>query len=160
MTSDGGRIGLAIDGGQVLLRFEGDVRLSLCTTLDDLIERLFDDAHPTRLLVDLGPAINIDSTCLGLIAKLGIETDRQLGFKPQIFCTNQDVQSQLDSLGLMPLFDVCGHAPTDDAQALSAAPCTAVDAQPVVLQAHRILMDLHASNEGRFQDLVQALDRS
>lgn len=159
MTPPAGSIGLAGENGEVMIRFQGDVRLSLCTTLDDLIERLFADCQPTHFVLDLGPATNVDSTCLGLIAKLGIESERRLSRQPQLYCTNADVQSQLDSLGLMPLFEPCAAAPDAIDVPVSLSPCAPVDAQPVVLEAHRILMDLQPSNQGRFQDLVRALDR-
>ena len=73
MSSDNGEILLAKGPERWSFKFVGDVRLSLCTTLDQLIGDVFSAGYPGVLEIDLTPAINIDSTCLGLLAKLAMQ---------------------------------------------------------------------------------------
>jgi len=71
LNSDTGEILLAKGPERWSFKFVGDVRLSLCTTLDQLIGDVFSAGYPGMLEIDLTQAINIDSTCLGLLAKIG-----------------------------------------------------------------------------------------
>lgn len=125
MNAPIGSIGVATIDQRIVVRFDGDVRLSLCTTLDDLIDKLLSDQHAVQILVDLRAASNIDSTCLGLIAKLGIESQKRYGHRPTLICPDGDVLSQVSGLGLMDLFD---HQETS---VDPTPPVLSIDTQPV-----------------------------
>lgn len=151
---------MAVVDRLMVIRFDGDVRLSLCTTLDDLIDRLLVGSEHQGVLIDLTPAHNIDSTCLGLIAKLGIESQQRYGKAPTLVCPVGDVFSQVDGLGVLDLFD---HHARFDLGSVPVRPLEPVDcadsaARPLVLQAHQVLMGLNEQNQILFTDLVKALD--
>ena len=67
-----GRILVAAHDGIYVLLFEGDVRLTLCTAVDGFLEKMFHDQQFKSVLVDLSRTDSIDSTSLGLLAKLGV----------------------------------------------------------------------------------------
>ena len=67
-----GKILFAEQEGIHILRFEGDVRLSLGPTISRFLERIKTCSEFRSLIVDLSDATAIDSTALGLLAKLGI----------------------------------------------------------------------------------------
>ncbi len=139
-----------------ILGFNGDVRLSLCTTLDDLIEGIFDQI-PSQLMVDLSTAQNIDSTCLGLLAKLAMRYQVETQRLPQLLCPDGDLSDLIESLGLETLFESVDALPVIDAQALPLKTCDAQSASPLVLQAHETLAELNQANQAQFQGLISAL---
>ena len=65
-----GQVLAASDGGAYVLRFVGDVRLTLCASIEDYIEQMLDDPQFSSVWVDLCDAEGIDSTTLGQLAKL------------------------------------------------------------------------------------------
>ena len=68
-----GRILVGDHDGVYVLRFEGDVRVTLSGSFDHYMERILVDGSLDSVLVDLTDAIAIDSTSLGVLAKLSIK---------------------------------------------------------------------------------------
>ena len=68
-----GRILAASHDGAYVLRLVGDVRLTLCATIDDFIDRMFADPDFASIWVDLCEAEGMDSTTLGMLAKLALK---------------------------------------------------------------------------------------
>ena len=155
-----GSIGLAEIDDQIIVRFTGDVRLSLCTTLDDLIDRLLEPSAAGDVIIDLVTATNIDSTCLGLIAKLGIQVQAQFDRTPVLICPPGDVLSQISGLGLMDLFQYSDQTVpvSTSVEPIQTIGCEGADVKPIVLKAHQVLMNLNHDNQALFKDLVKALD--
>lgn len=67
-----GRIQFAEQDGTFVLKFVGEVRLTLCSALDATIERIFTALNFSAIVIDLTETRSIDSTTLGLLAKLSI----------------------------------------------------------------------------------------
>ena len=67
-----GTIKFAEQDGTFILKFIGEVRLTLCSALDATIQRMFNASNFSAIVIDLTEAYNIDSTTLGLMAKLSI----------------------------------------------------------------------------------------
>ena len=79
-----GKILAAHHDGAYVLRLEGDVRLTLCTTIDEYFQRMFDDPEFASVWVDLCGAEGIDSTTLGMLAKLALQVEEKFVFQPGI----------------------------------------------------------------------------
>jgi len=94
-----GRILVASDGGTFLLRFVGDVRLTLCVAIDDYLQQMFNDPDFEAVVVDLSQAQGLDSTSLGLLVKLAQETHTQTGKKALLVSSEGDVHRALQSVG-------------------------------------------------------------
>lgn len=161
----GGKIHTAVDNGRYLLRFEGDIRLTLCAALDDYIESMFADPAFESVSVDLSPATGMDSTSLGTLAKLALKAEKDYEMQPLLFTTNPDITSVLESMGLDEVFSV--QQTTSDMESCDgllssiSANSESVDESDVrkrVVEAHRILMSLNAENRLAFKDLMQSLN--
>ena len=154
-------IQIAKQPNQWVFVFQGDVRLSLCTTLDELIDSVFSEETPSELAIDLSQAANIDSTCLGLLAKLALHFHKTVGVLPGLHCPSQDLVELIESLGLESLFEWHDDAPMAAGQSVALKACDAQAAQPVILQAHETLSQLNDANQAEFHGLIHALkDRS
>ena len=155
-----GRILVASHNGVYVIVFEGDVRLTLCTTVDDYLEKMFQDPGFRSVIVDLSGTDNIDSTSLGLLAKLSIQADKSFSLRPTLISTRKDITRILLSMGFDEVFDLV-EEPLEHHEQLAELPELAASEEDVrlrVLDAHRTLMSLNESNRDTFHDLVAALE--
>ena len=155
-----GRILAAHHNGIYVIRFEGDVRLTLCTTIDDYFERMFEDPAFTSVWVDLCNAEGLDSTTLGLLAKLALTVKQRFGFQPAIFSCDQGINRLLKSMGFQRLFELreelCGDE--DEATAIPVVEGSEAVVKEKVIEAHKVLMELSPENRARFKDLLAVLE--
>lgn len=157
---NGCRISAASDHGAHLLRLEGDVRLVMCTALDEYFERIFNDPDFVSVWVDVTNATGLDSTTLGMLAKLAIQTHEKFGFRPALFSANPGIKRLLNTMGFAELFDLrdsaCGGF--EAAVDLPQVPASEEEVREKVIEAHRTLMELSPENRDAFEDLVKTLE--
>ena len=162
-----GKILVASDSGTFVLRFVGDVRLTLCVAIDDYLLQMFSDPTFEAVVVDLSEAEGIDSTSLGLLAKLAQETQEQTGRSALLVSDTGDVHRALQSVGVDDLFEAT-EAASHELSSRVLPPSYLDEAGRValrerVLDAHRRLMSLNEANAKEFKDLVaqlEALDKA
>lgn len=155
-----GRILVGDHQGVYVLMFQGDVRLTLCTAVDSFLDRMFEDAGFRSVVVDLGQTESIDSTSLGLLAKLSIQTGKRFGYRPTLVSTRPEITRVLVTTGLDDVFNVVDQ-PLEHGEQLGDLDCRAATEDEMrsrVIEAHRILMDMNESNRAAFQDLVRTLE--
>ena len=86
-----GRILVAEDQGVYVIKLVGDVRMVLCASLNRYIESIFQRGDAKEVLVDALLASGVDSTTLGLLAKLAIHSNKHFNLKPKLFCTDEGI---------------------------------------------------------------------
>ncbi|MNT84274.1 hypothetical protein D3C72_2242660 [compost metagenome] len=75
------------------------MRLTLCSALDATIEKIFTALNFSAIVIDLTETESIDSTTLGLLAKLSILSRQKVGLLPTVVTTNPDISRLLQSMG-------------------------------------------------------------
>lgn len=157
-----GRILAASHKGAYVLRLEGDVRLTLCTTIDEYLQRMFDDPEFASVWIDLCEAEGIDSTTLGLLAKLALTVKEKFGFEPAIYSCESGINRLLKSMGFQRLFELHEEACSnlDDITEIPTVDGSEEAVKAKVIEAHRALMGISDENRARFKDLMAALERS
>lgn len=157
-----GRILAASHNGAYVIRLVGDVRLTLCTTIDEYFQKMYEDPKFASVWVDLCDAEGIDSTTLGLLAKLAKAVKDRFGFQPAIFSCDPGINRLLESMSFDRLFEiheeVCNN-PEDIAE-IPLAAGSETEVKEKVIEAHRVLMGISDENHARFKDLLSALERS
>ena len=107
-------------------------------------------------------AEGLDSTTLGLLAKLALTVKQRFGFQPAIYSCDPGINRLIKSMGFQRLFElreeVCG-AP-EEATAIPAVEGSEDVVKEKVIEAHRVLMELSPENRSRFRDLLNVLERS
>ncbi|VTM10106.1 anti-anti-sigma factor [Pseudomonas aeruginosa] len=93
-----GKIQFAEQNGSFVLKFVGEVRLTLCSALDSTIEKIFAALNFSAIIIDLTETQSIDSTTLGLLAKLSILSRQKIGLLPTLVTTNPDITRLLQSM--------------------------------------------------------------
>lgn len=155
-----GKMLYAVHEGTYVIKLCGDVRVSLCATIDDFLDRMFHDPELCSVLIDLTEAESIDSTTLGLLAKVSLNTQPQCHCSPTIVSTNPDITRVLSSMGFEKVFNIIDEEPQTSA-AWDEMPLRVTTDKEVcakVLEAHKILMTLNERNQLTFQSVVAALE--
>ena len=157
-----GTIQFAEQNGTFILKFVGEVRLTLCSVLDATIEKIFNASNFSTIVIDLTETSSIDSTTLGLLAKLSILSRQKVGLLPTVVTTHPDITRLLESMGFDQVFNIV-NKPLPCPECLADLPSQDQSEEVVrskVLEGHRILMGINDSNREAFRDLVSALERT
>lgn len=156
---DKGKILVGESGGNYLIKMTGDVRVTLCTSLNQYINSIFKRNDVKSVLIDLRDTDGLDSTSLGLLAKLALYSERRYGVVPILFCTNESILKTLEVMALDELFDVICSDTADEA-ILRELPCEPDEgrAREDVLEAHRLLVEINPECEAEFIDLIRYLE--
>lgn len=154
------RILHAVHDGIYVIKFVGDVRVPLCVCLEGFLDRMFADKSLQSVLIDLTETTGIDSTALGLIAKIAVALRERLQRRPVILSTNPDVTRILSSMGFDRVFVIVEKASQVDEPLaeLEMVEPSEQDLTRNVIDAHRVLMGMNARNRATFRDLVEALE--
>lgn len=157
-----GKIKFAEQDQTFVLKCIGEVRLNFCAVLNETIEQAIATGNSKAIIIDLTEVTSIDSTTLGLLAKLSILSRKSFGMLPTLASTNPDISQQLDAMGFAQVFNIV-HTPAPCPECLSDLPDQPQSEEVVrerVLEAHRILMELNESNRTAFRDLVSILEET
>ncbi|MDC0172960.1 STAS domain-containing protein [Gammaproteobacteria bacterium] len=157
-----GKILVSDQLGNHLLKFTGDVRVTLCGTLNRYIESIFGCKNVKRVVVDMLEAEGLDSTTLGLLAKLGLHCRQRYGLNIEVFCQNSSILRTLESMSFDEIFDIFDQLPDFDSNTdfheIGAQDLPVDELRQQVLEAHKILVRLSDDNQQEFQDLIKALE--
>ncbi|NYS60924.1 STAS domain-containing protein [Vreelandella salicampi] len=162
MLIEEGRIKAAFESGVFVLKLSGDVRLTLCATLDSQAQQLAQTPGLKALMIDLREATNVDSTALGFLAKVAMAVKGRLEQSPTIIVDNPDVRQMLDVMGFARFFTLmqeplAENLPTAEEE-LPEVPADEEGLRNRILEAHRILMHINDHNREQFQPLVEMLE--
>ncbi|MFT7108426.1 MAG: anti-anti-sigma factor [Psychrobacter glaciei] len=161
---DAGKILVAQSNGIYIVKFVGDVRLSLCSTLDKYTDEMFESDTFKTVIIDLTETQCIDSTSLGQLAKISILYKKQYGQVPTIISTNGDINRILTSMGFDQVFHIIKELVSKveylDQQELAVEVINEQEMKDRVLEAHKLLMDMNQNNYDAFQDLVNSLEEN
>jgi anti-anti-sigma factor len=156
-----GRILAAHHHGAYALKLVGDVRVNLCSSIDDYLDHMFEDPEFQSVLVDLCEAEGVDSTTLGLLAKLALRARKQYGLTPVIYSCRNGINRLLQSMAFGKIFDIRQESFVNG-EVIKEIPAVSGDPEEVrdkVIEAHRVLMDMSEENRERFRDLVTTLEK-
>lgn len=161
-----GKIFIADQADVCVIKLVGDIRVTLCSSIDKTIESIFSAPHQYRdIIIDVMQADAIDSTSLGLLAKLSLSAQQRYGIKPTIFSNNPSITKLLNSVGFNQIFRIVTEfkqAP-DTSCCCELADTLSISEESVrqkVIEAHKILMSLNNENRETFRELVNTLEKN
>ncbi len=154
-----GKIEVANKDGIYVIKLSGDVRLNLCSALENYLDQMFLDDQFKTVLVDLSDAEGVDSTTLGQLAKISIVSQDKFGLVPTIISPREDITRILLSMGFDKVFYIIGEMPAhiSDLDELSCEQLDEEQMRDKVIAAHEILISLNEDNKHAFQELVDCL---
>ena len=158
-----GKILVAQHQGAFVIKLIGDVRLTLCTTIDDFLKKMFSNPSFLSVVIDLEEAEGIDSTSLGLLAKLAVQAKQRYQLIPIVVSPNPNITRLLTSMGFDKVFNICDSIMERTSVKLGELPVVCADEDRIrskIIEAHRVLMDLNDDNREAFSALVTTLEAS
>ncbi|ENV35411.1 hypothetical protein F960_00357 [Acinetobacter gerneri DSM 14967 = CIP 107464 = MTCC 9824] len=156
-----GHVEYASLNGTHIFKLIGEVRALSCISLDKLLAKIEQQDNVVGAIVDLTETTFIDSTVLGILAKLGLKLKQTHHIQAVMLSTNQDITTLANSMGLGQVFVIlnyCGD-PSVCTRALIDEHITQNAMLDTVLDAHKTLMKLNASNQNMFEPLVKQLEK-
>jgi anti-anti-sigma factor len=156
-----GNILAAEHAGHYVLKMSGDVRVNLCAMIDEYLESMFSDEQFCAVILDLTEVKGVDSTTLGLMAKLALQTHKLIGDYPVLFSPNASITRLLHSMGFDSIFVIREQVgKQEDWSVLPVVPADEDNIRGRVIMAHRTLMSLNETNREDFSELVNTLERT
>ena len=156
-----GHVEYASLNGTHIFKLIGEVRAQSCISLDKLLGKIEQQANVIGAIVDLTKTTFIDSTVLGILAKLGLKLKQAHHIQAVMLSTNPDITTLANSMGLGQVFvilDYCGD-PNVCTLKLMEEHVTHQNMLTTVLDAHQTLMKLNENNQNMFEPLVKPLQK-
>lgn len=158
---DKGRVLHASRGGIHVLRFIGDIRYPLSPSLERFLDQLFAEAQPAGFVIDLTETSSIDSTNLGLIARIANRMRTNGGGRVTLVSDREEINEVLTSMGFDRVFDIVqpGEPFPKETERVPLREADRETMLRTVLEAHRTLMALNERNRELFRDVVTLLEQ-
>ncbi len=161
-----GDIRYAKKDGVCVLKLTGDIRYTtgpaavISRSLDTFFDRLFEAGDIQDVVVDMTETTAIDSTNLGLLARLYTWMAERGGRRPTLVSTNPDVTRTLESVGFDQVFTMVREprATVEQLERLPLVEGSQREMLQLILDAHRRLMDMSEDNAEMFAPAVALMD--
>lgn len=156
-----GQILISDKADHYLIKLVGDVRLTLSGSLNRYMDVLFGNNNVQSVVVDMLDAKAVDSTTLGLIAKLGLHCREQYQMNVKLFCQNPSIIRTLECMSFDEIIDIFQQSPDQfdaELRCLDAVTSEVDEVRQQVLEAHKLLIKLNPKNGAEFTDLINALE--
>ena len=156
-----GKILISDKADEYLIKLVGDVRLTLSGSLNRYMDVLFGNNNVKSVVVDMLDAKAVDSTTLGLIAKLGLHCREYYQMNVKLFCQNPSIIRTLECMSFDEIIDIFQQSPNEfdaELRCLDAVTSEVDEVRQQVLEAHKLLVKLNPKNKAEFTDLINALE--
>lgn len=146
-------------GNTYILKLVGDIRYTMGCALGDFLNDLFARADYDDIMVDLTEAHSIDSTSLGLLARIANFNRERFHHKTTLLSNNTDVNQVLDNLGFYDIFDIRDTGETISAKLrqLAIQEPAKDELTRIVYEAHRTLSEINPQNREAFKCVIEHL---
>ena len=129
------------------------------------IKRFTDDLVGQKicgLVFDLSEAENLDSTNLGLLARVADRALSRCGCRSVIVSTREDINCVLASMGFDQIFtivrDTAREAQGPAGEEIESTPTAEAELRNVMIEAHRMLMGMSEAGRVQFEEVVKCLE--
>ena len=142
------------------IRFVGVIRYSQCAGLESYINQMFKNPMFSGLAIDLEQAEMLDSTALGLLAKLSIEFKKISTDKPTIFIQTGELAHILKRVCFDQVFNIVSKPKESNGIDYVELASVSQDEKQVlksVVEAHRNLAQISDANKSYFTDITKAI---
>lgn len=160
MTTQSGAL-VGVSGNIGYLKLVGDVRYPDAPAIDRAVGALFVRGKCESFVIDMREVGQVDSTILGLVARVGGTSLKCCGRRAVIACDQVETLAGLRAVGFDDVFVVVANPP-EEPPALERVVQTAtsgVELGETMLAAHRELMELSDDMRRELEPSVAILER-
>ncbi|MDD5596689.1 MAG: STAS domain-containing protein [Victivallaceae bacterium] len=155
-----GKILYSQDDQLYFIKMSGNLRFTLGREFDNLLNMIFCDPEVQDVMIDLREAEYLDSTILGLLAKIANFMIKKFQKKALILSVNENINYLLENIGLSDVFTLIKNG--DTPESLKKLPETDRNGWKealTILDAHRQLVNMNEKNRAAFKDVVELLEK-
>jgi len=152
---------LAEDSGKYFVKIIGSARYTNCIDFACFVNKLIEELTFEDILVDLSDTDFLDSTNLGLLAKLAGAVYTKYERKMTVITTHPDICDVLRNTGFDQIMLLIEHPVDYTSELNEIQDITTVDKNmaKVMLDAHKTLIELNETNRQEFHSVVEMLSR-
>ncbi|KOR28585.1 hypothetical protein TI03_04400 [Achromatium sp. WMS1] len=137
------------------------MRYPLAPAFNALLDRIFATPGDYHFVIDLSNADNIDSTCIGILAKIANRSSNQN--RPIIITGTKDIRELLLAVCFNQFFDLVetvdsNASPPKETKSVPDVNLPQKDMLTLLLESHKRLCGINAKNHAIFKDVVEALE--
>ncbi|MFP4417623.1 MAG: STAS domain-containing protein [Fibrobacterota bacterium] len=138
----------------------GNINYTISQEFDTFLRQVFTDSSIHSFIIDMRETEYIDSTNLGLLARIQEHSLSRLHTRVTIISTNPFITEILTNLGFDRIFDMITEAPSinDCMHEVPHEECCREKVAPIMLKAHRYLMSINEKNRQMFRNVVNYLE--
>lgn len=143
------------------IKLTGNLRFTSGRNFDSLLKVMFKDPDIKDIMIDMTEAEYLDSTMLGLLAKIANFMLKKFKRKVTVLSLNKDINYLLDNIGLSDVFIVvesCDYTP-ETLQKIPDIKGSEQENALTILDAHRQLVKLNEKNQSVFKDVIDLLEK-
>lgn len=144
-----------------VIKLVGHLTYTNSGDLDGFINRIAAEGNFANILIDLTEAESLDSTNLGLLARIARLTLDSFQRKTSLISTKADINRVLKSMGFDSVFVMISE-PGHFTSELAEMPHLEQNEREIamtILEAHRTLMELNDDNNAVFKNVVKFLEK-
>lgn len=142
-----------------IIKLKGEVRYTKCPDLDKFITFIFGKNTIENIIIDLRNAEYLDSTCLGLLAKMANYLLNKKNQQPTIVSNKNKINRILKGVGFNKVFHIIKRYPKniDEIDKISIDDKDQLDTDmgQMIMDAHEALFELNKKNKETFKDVVK-----
>lgn len=156
-----GHVSHAQQQGVHVLRYHGTVNYLLAPSIQRFMDHLIQNGPIWGLVFDLTQANSLDSTNLGLMARVNERLLDHGAANSVIISGKADIDSILYSMGFDQTFDLMPNRSVNaepEAAPIETSPPSALDLRRTMLAAHQALVRMSEAGRLQFQPVVQCLE--
>lgn len=139
----------------------GDVKYSYSNNFSNFIDHVFDNIENQDIIIDLTETKYIDSTNLGLLAKIARLQRKANNKKVTIICDQVNINDILESMGFDMVFILVKSCDCNKDSFQEVEDIKNLDDREtatLMLDAHKELADVNDKNRQTFKDVITYLE--
>lgn len=144
-----------------LIKLSGNLKYTGSGGFDTFVENIFSKIEDKDVFIDLTEALYLDSTNLGIMAKISDAMLTKYEKKTTIISSNPDITTLLTNIGFDDYFTILDECPdtettlSDISELVTGNRGMAL----MMLEAHKSLMELNDKNKSVFSSVVDLLQK-
>lgn len=156
-----GRYQFAENNNFYLIKMSGHLKYTGSGGFDTFVENLFSKIHDKVVFIDLTEAQYLDSTNLGIMAKISDIMLTRYEKRTTIISSNPDITTLLTNIGFDDFFTILDECPdtttmlSDISEMVTGNRSMAM----MMLEAHKSLMEMNDRNKKVFSSVVDLLQQ-
>ncbi len=156
---DRGRYFYAEKDAITYIKMVGNLKYTTSSGFDHFVDGLMERGYE-NVVIDLSEATYIDSTNLGLIAKIAGRARHNSEMHVTIVSPNEDINEILRSVRFDKLFTIVEDMEgVDELEEIPEEERDKKDDLQMLIQAHKALIDIDEENRPQFKDVVELLEK-